>query len=160
MSERVHSIRKKHLCEGSFLPASSILTQLARGKALNKDHRAPSNIFWSDDRQTVEYDGRPVAVAKIKTMFVELTQELEERLHELLFHQAVADVPLAEVVDSMGSSQTFRRDNYCFVDHKDNARLCKVSWEFLYERMLQDEPEWHLVKASGSSNGSSSGSQY
>ena len=26
VSERVYSIRKKHLCEGSFSPASSILT--------------------------------------------------------------------------------------------------------------------------------------
>ena len=45
-----------------------------------------------------------MVVTKIKAMYVGLTQELEEILYELLFHRAVADVPLAEVVDSIGSS--------------------------------------------------------
>ena len=154
VARRVHTIREKHLCEGSFSPASSILTLLARGKALNKDHWSESNIYWSDDRQTVFYKGVPVAVAKIRSMCQALIQELQEILHELLFHQAVPDVPLAEVVDSTGSGQSFRQDNYCFVDHPANVQFCKVSWEFLYKRMLQDKPEWRLVKASSSGSGS------
>lgn len=57
-------------------------------------------------------------------MCQELTQELETVLFELLFHQSVPDVPLAEIVDSMGASQSFRQDNYSFCDHRANAPLC------------------------------------
>jgi hypothetical protein len=53
VARRVHIIREKHLCKGLFSPVSSILTQLTRGKAINKLHRSLSNIYWSDDRQTV-----------------------------------------------------------------------------------------------------------
>ena len=87
------------------------------------------------------YKGVLVAVAKIKSICQALIQELQEILHKLLFHQAVPDVPLAEVVNSTGSGQSFRQDNYCFVDHSANVQFCKVSWEFLYKRMLQDKPE-------------------
>jgi hypothetical protein len=34
--ERIKQIRKRHLCEGSFSPTSSILSQLAMGKSFNK----------------------------------------------------------------------------------------------------------------------------
>lgn len=154
VAERVQSVRKKHLCEGSFSPTSSILTQLACGKAINQDHRSESNIYWSDDRQTVFHKGKPVVMIKIRTLFQELTHELEEILHELLFHQDVPDVPLRELIDSMGAGQSFRHDGYCFLDHNENIKHCKVSWEFLYKRMLDDEPEWHLVRGSGSGSGS------
>ena len=143
------------MCKGLFSPASSILTLLAQKKALNKDHRSKSNIYWSNDRQTVFYKGIPVTVAKIRSMCQALIQELQEILHKLLFYQAVPDVPLAEVVDSTGSRQSFCQDNYCFVDHPANIQFCKVSWEFLYKHMLQNKPEWRLVKANSSGSSSS-----
>ena len=153
VARRVHTIREKHLCEGSFSPASSILTQLALGKALNKLHRSPSNIYWSDDRKIVYYDGKGVTMAKIRVMWQELWRQLKEILDELLFHQGVPDVPLAEVVDHMGSAQNFRRDNFSFLDHVENHGTCKKDWQFLYQRMLHDEPKWQLVKiGSGSAD--------
>ena len=44
VADRIHELRQKHLCEGSFSPTSSILTQLAMGKKFNKTHQSPSNI--------------------------------------------------------------------------------------------------------------------
>ena len=150
---RVDRIRHKHLCEGSLSPASTILTQLAFGKAINKLHRSPSNIYWSDDQQTVYYKGKGVAMAKIRIMWQALTQELKEILFELLFHQDVPEVPLPQVIDQMGSAQNFRRDNLSFMDHPENQETCKQDWQFLYQRMLRDAPQWRLV-----SGGSGSGS--
>jgi superfamily II DNA helicase RecQ len=154
---RVDRFRQRHLCEGSFSPTSSILTQLARGKAINKLHRSPSNIYWSDDRQTVFYTGKGVAMAKIRVMWQELTRELKAILFELVFHQDIPEVPLPLVIDQMGSAQNFRRDNLSFMDHPENQETCKRDWEFLYQRMLQDAPQWRLV--SSGSSGSGSGSQ-
>jgi hypothetical protein len=64
-----------------------------------------------------------------------LTTELEGLLYELLFRQSVTLVPLPQLVDSMGTAQRFQQKGYSFMDHLDNARW-KVSWEFLWERML------------------------
>jgi hypothetical protein len=45
VAARIQEFRQKHLCEGSFSPASSILTQLARGQALNRGTQKSSNIY-------------------------------------------------------------------------------------------------------------------
>jgi hypothetical protein len=58
--------------------------QLARGQAINRVQPSESNIFWSDDRETVFYNGKGVAMAKLRTMCQVLTDELESLLHELL----------------------------------------------------------------------------
>jgi hypothetical protein len=44
VAERIHDIRKQHLCEGSFSPTSSILSQLAFGQKLNRNSSAEANI--------------------------------------------------------------------------------------------------------------------
>ncbi len=145
VAARMKEIRLRHLVEGSFSPASSILTQLARGQAINRAHQNESNIFWSDDRQTVFYEGKGIIIPKLRVMCHSLTDELEALLYELLFHQSVQPLPLAQLVDSMGYSQLLRQDGYSFIDHAENA-MYKVSWEFLYRRMQQDASEYHLTQ--------------
>ena len=136
VADSVQLARKGFLCEGSYSPASSILSQLAYGQKLNRNHSSEANIFWSDDRQTVHLDGKGVAMAKVRTMCQALTAELEELLQELLFNQSVKPVPLPQLVDSMGTAQWFQQTGYSVLDHPDNKRW-KVSWEFLWEQMLK-----------------------
>jgi superfamily II DNA helicase RecQ len=158
VAEHIHQLRREHLCEGSFSPASSILSQLARGQAINRVQPSEANIYWSDDRQTVFYVGKGVAMAKVRTMCEALTVELQGLLHELLFHQSVSPVPLLQLVDSMGSAQQFQHKGYSFIDHPDNAHW-KKSWEFLWEHMLEADEKQQLVKCGdrGSSSGSGRG---
>lgn len=78
VAERVHELRKRYLCKGFFSPASSILSQLAFGQAHNRHQSSEANIYWSDDRQTVCYNGKGVAIAKVRIIYQELTVELEE----------------------------------------------------------------------------------
>jgi hypothetical protein len=99
--DRIHKLRQKHLCEGSFSPTASILTQLAIGKKFNKTHQSPSNIYWSDDEQTIHYLGQPVLLAKIETMCQVLICELKELLMALTFDSPVETVDLTQIVDSM-----------------------------------------------------------
>jgi hypothetical protein len=68
VAERIHASRKRYLCKGLFSPVSSILSQLARGQAINRVQPSESNIFWSDDRETVFYNSKGVAIAKLRTM--------------------------------------------------------------------------------------------
>ena len=73
MPKRIHELRKEHLCEGSFSPTASILSQLAKGKAFNKLHFLQPNIYWSEDEQTIYYLGEPVELAKIQNIYYTLT---------------------------------------------------------------------------------------
>lgn len=153
VAERIQRLRKSFLCTGSFSPASSILSQLAFGKKLNKVTPAESNIHWSDDRQTVFYTGKGVAMAYVRSMCQDLTIELEGLLYGLLFRQPVEPLPLPLLVDSMGSAQQFQQRGYSFIDHPDNARW-KVDWGFVWERMLlAKKEEWLAGKESGSGCG-------
>ncbi len=66
VAERIHRFRKQFLCEGSFTPASEILSQLAFRQKQNRIQPSESNIYWADDRQTVFYDGKGVAMVKLR----------------------------------------------------------------------------------------------
>ena len=99
--ERVFDIRTKHLCEGSFSPTASILTQLAMGKSYNKKHQSPANIHWSDDEQTIFYLGKGIRLAKIRTMWQVLGQELRELVRLLSFDTELLTIDLDRIVDSM-----------------------------------------------------------
>ena len=98
---QIHELRKKHLCEGSFSPTASILSQLAKGKDCNKMHQSPSNIHWSEDEQTIFYIGQGVELRKIKSMCHTLVQELQESMRELMFGSNVPSIELGRIVDSM-----------------------------------------------------------
>jgi hypothetical protein len=74
--ERIHKFRLAHLVEGSFSPASSILTQLAKGQKDNRLHHSPANIHWSEDKDIIYYAGLPVELSKIGAMGQSMTQEL------------------------------------------------------------------------------------
>ena len=86
-------------------------------------------------------------MAKVQTMCQELISELEGLFQELLFYQPVPPVPLPQLVNSMGTAQRFQQKGYSFLDHPDNA-CWKLSWEFLWEWMLQADQK--LVKSRGS----------
>lgn len=154
VAERIDYFRKSFLCEGSYSVASTILTQLAYGQSINRVQPSESNIHWAANRETVFYEGKGVAMAKVRDMYQELTIELEKLLYELLFHQHVPSVPLPQLVDCMGSAQQFRAQGYSFIDHPDNARW-KKSWEFLWAHMLLEKGKWRLIEeCRGSGSGS------
>ncbi len=62
--DRIYQLRELYLCEGLFLPTSSILTQLAIGKKFNKTHQSPSNIYQSDREHILYVDRRITRINK------------------------------------------------------------------------------------------------
>ncbi|KAK6591426.1 hypothetical protein H4I95_12206 [Botrytis cinerea] len=132
--DRIHQLRALHLCEGSFSPTSSILTQLAMGKKFNKIHQSPSNIHWSDDEQTINYLGQPVVLAKIERMCHTLIGELQALMNVLTFGSPVPPIDLSRIVDSMAWSQAFRRQNFSFITHAQNQDQVRGDYGFLLER--------------------------
>jgi hypothetical protein len=131
---RIHQIRTAHLCEGSFGPVSSILTQLAMGKKNNTTHDTPSNIHWAEDFQTIYFGGMPVRLAKIRTMGLAMIEEGYHMIRELAFGTALPVFDLSEVIDSMAWSSEFRRSDYSFINHTKNSERIRVGHSFLLER--------------------------
>jgi hypothetical protein len=144
--DRIHELRKKHLCEGSFSPTASILSQLAMGKHFNRTHVSPANIHWSEDEQTIFYMGLPVELGKIKTMCHTLIGELQESMKELTFGSDVPSIDLGGIVDSMAWSQAFRRQNYSFVEHVKNQEQMGVGYRYLLERARKGQGRWRLLR--------------
>jgi len=99
--KRIHDLRKKHLCEGSFSPTASILTQLARGMAFNKLHYSQPNIHWPEDEQTIYYLGEPIELGRIGNMCHTLMQELQEATKELTFEANMPSIDLGGIVDCL-----------------------------------------------------------
>ena len=143
--ERIHDLRRKHLCEGSFSPTASILSQLAIGKHFNKLHIALPNIHWSEDEQTIYYLGKPVELGKIRDMCRTLIQELQEALDELTFGP-VPSIDLGGIVDSMAWSQEFRQQQYSFIKHVANKEHTGVGYRYLYRRAQRGEGAWRLLR--------------
>jgi hypothetical protein len=143
--KRIHELRRRHLCEGSFSPTASILSQLAMGKHFNKLHVAPPNIHWSEDEQTIYYLGKPVELGKIRDMCRTLIQELQEALDELTFGP-VPSIDLGAIVDSMAWSQEFRRESYSFIKHVANQEHTGVGYGYLFRRAQKGEGGWKLLR--------------
>ena len=109
--DSVKSFRLAHLVEGSFSPASSILTQLAKGKKYNSVHRSPSNIHWAEGKETIYFKGRPPELAKVGPMCNALLEELKESMLTLAFEEALPTIDLGRVVDSMACNEESRKAN-------------------------------------------------
>jgi hypothetical protein len=144
--DRIHQLREAHLCEGSFSPTSSILSQLAMGKSFNKTHQSPSNINWSKDEGTIHYLGQPVELKKIENMCHELIEELQKLMRILTFDSAVPTIDLSRIVDSMAWSQLFRQQNYSFISHVQNQDQVQGSYEYLLNRARRREGQWRLLQ--------------
>jgi hypothetical protein len=133
ISQRVHQLRKQHLCEGSYSPVSSILSQLAMGKKLNQQHESPANIYWAEDEQTIFYQGKGIQLAKVQGMCRGLVQRLVENLQELAFRLSLPRIELDQVIDSMAWSPEFRKSEYSFIQHPQNQGL-NVGYQYLLNR--------------------------
>jgi hypothetical protein len=143
--ERIEEIRKKHLCEGSFSPTSSILSQLAMGKSFNKLHKSAPNIHWSEDEQTIFWAGEGVALQKVRVMCQELNRELREMLDELMFGP-MPGIDLSQIVDSMAWSNEFRRDDYSFIQHPKNKGIVDTGYQALLRRARKASGERQMMK--------------
>jgi hypothetical protein len=144
--DRIHELRKQHLCEGSFSPTSSILSQLAMGKSFNKMHQSPANIHWADDAQTIYYLGMPVVLSKFQKLCQILISELQEMMRTLMFQADIPTIDLSSIVDSMSWSQAFRRQNYSFIEHVQNRDQVGVGYRYLLDRARKGEGGWNLLR--------------
>jgi hypothetical protein len=150
---RIHELRQQHLCEGSYSPASSILSQLAKGKHHNQVHQSSSNIHWSDDKQTIYFQGEPVELSKVHTMCKVMTNELIELVQDLAFDISIPIIDLSCIIDSMAWSTEFRQSGFSFISHIKNQDQTNIGgFRYLFEQAVTQQKEkkkgikWRLFK--------------
>ena len=144
--ERVQHMRDRHLCEGSYSPASSILSQLAMGQSYNRKHASKPNIVWSEDGETIFYDGMPVEMAKVSRMGQEMVKELRALMLDLAFQEELPTVDLSRITDSMTWSQKFQRNAYSFINHPQNKDQVDVGYQYLLARARKIRGEWRMIR--------------
>jgi hypothetical protein len=166
--ELIQEVRRKHLCEGSYSPTATVLSQLARGKSFNKEHQSPANIHWSTNEQTIHYFGKPMELVKLRDMCHTLTAELQTMLHALTMHTNMPTIDLKKIVDTMSHSAGFRNTAYSFVDHPETkqvgrkhnylfeiaqkevrSKLISATWQLLRKNNETNQFEWNTRQVQG-----------
>jgi len=75
-----------------------------------------------------------------------LIGELQELIKVLTFESNVGLIDLSRIVDSMAWSQSFRRQNFSFIEHVQNEDQLKVGYRYLLDRARKGKGGWRLLK--------------
>ncbi|OBT70672.1 hypothetical protein VF21_10374 [Pseudogymnoascus sp. 05NY08] len=104
----VDMIRRKYLCLSSYTLTSSILSQLAMGRKLNKAYGRPPNIYWADE-DTIVYCSMLIPLAKLQLLAEGVIAEAEEALDELTFGGPLPDIDLSLIADPLIGTSDSRK---------------------------------------------------
>jgi len=141
MRERIEEVRRKYLCLGSCTSTSSILSQLAMGRKLNKAYGRPPNIYWAD-HDTIVYLGMPIPLAKVQELAQGMILEVEEALNELTFGEPLPHIDLSLIADPLGGTAESRKVGYGLFDHPQIQKLRPL--EVMLERSVK-APKTHRL---------------
>ena len=143
IKDRVDRARRKYLCLSSYTPTSTILSQLAMGRKLNKAYGRPPNIYWADE-DTIVYRGMPIPLAKLQLLAQGIITEAEEALNELTFGAPLPDIDLSLIVDPLISTSDSRKSGYSLFH---NERIQKLkTLDLMLERSVSAPKDQRLYE--------------
>ncbi|KFY94163.1 hypothetical protein V498_04016 [Pseudogymnoascus sp. VKM F-4517 (FW-2822)] len=143
VKDRVDMIRRKYLCLSSYTPTSSILSQLAMGRKLNKAYGRPPNIHWADE-DTIVYRGMPIPLAKLQLLAEGVIAEAEEALHELTFGGPLPDIDLSLIADPLIGTSDSRKSGYSLF-HNESIQKLKTL-DLMLERSVNAPKDQRLYE--------------
>ena len=68
---------------------------------LNRTYTAQSNIYWSEDFQTLFFKGRPIKIRKLQEFSSAVVGEAKAALQQLTFGSELPVVDLRKITDTM-----------------------------------------------------------
>jgi superfamily II DNA or RNA helicase len=80
--KKLKKMRRKYLVDDSFTPMSHLLDWLGFGKYLAKEVGSQVKCEWSEDDQTLLYNGKPIEMSRLREFLQELMMEAEDELWE------------------------------------------------------------------------------
>ena len=78
--ERFRRTRDDFLADGTYSVMSKALSILAYGKSIAMDHSNAGSISWSEDEMKMSYKGRPIDMARFRSMVGAVIEEVEDKL--------------------------------------------------------------------------------
>ncbi|KAH8745513.1 hypothetical protein BGZ57DRAFT_975038 [Hyaloscypha finlandica] len=103
-----------------------------------------SNIYWSEDFQTLFFKGRPIEIRKLQDFGSAVVAEARAALQQLTFGTDLPVVNLGKVTDTMSWSSELRKSAYSFVTDKRFG--LDVGFQFLLQRARQAPKDLRLLK--------------
>ncbi|OBT70627.1 hypothetical protein VF21_10672, partial [Pseudogymnoascus sp. 05NY08] len=139
----IDMIRQKYLCLSSYTPTSSILSQLAMGRKLNKAYGRPPNIYWADE-DTIVYRGMPIPLAKLQLLAKGVIAEAEEALDELTFGGPLPNIDLSLIADPLISTSDSCKSRYSLF-HNESIQKLKTL-DLMLERSVNAPKDQRLYE--------------
>lgn len=131
--------RESHLADGGYSPMSKMLSLLAYGKLIARDHGNQGAVLWDSGNKTVSLHGRKISVARFKSMVTSIVTDAENILwSKVMWSNNEADrfsIPLNDLEDD----PTYAKRGVSFLKNKKNR--------------LEDKREVMLGRAKGHRNG-------
>jgi hypothetical protein len=141
--ERFRRTRDEYLADGTYSVMSKALSILAYGKSIAIDHSNAGSISWADDETTMSYKGRPIDIARFRSMVGAVIEEAEDKLwRDLIWtvREQRFEIPLDKLQDDV----TWTKRGVSFVDNANNGLQNKQDW--MIERALTDDKGRKLRK--------------
>ncbi|KAI9830575.1 MAG: hypothetical protein M1826_004601 [Phylliscum demangeonii] len=146
----LQTVRTAWLTEASGSPTSKILRQLAYGKAIIKHEGSAAVVTWSEDNQTLWFNGRPIALQALRDCIHATIAETDGFLTALLFDDRPT-IDFAAIQDSLSREGHGNAAGYSFVTAAAN-RL-NHGFTYLLNRNATMDPSRQLLRPDANGEG-------
>ena len=137
--KRFIDIRERYLADGGYSPMSKMISLLAYGKMIARNHGNAGSVLWSQDKKVIQLRGRKIPVSRFKNMVAAVIEKAENLFwSQLMWSNGEADrfeMPL----DKLEDDPTWTKRGVSFLDNSTNG--------------LQDKRAFMLARAEKHRNG-------
>jgi len=125
--EQYLHMRRQFLADGSYSPASTMISLLAYGKSVALNSGNAGSVLWSKDKTTLFLHGRPISMDRFRRMVADVITEAERLLWEELMwcgREERFTIPLLRIEDDV----TFTKRGISFVSKSSNGLADGLDW--------------------------------
>lgn len=113
--KRLNKTRRAFMCHGCQAPMGELLSLRSYGRALSRTDGPSFRVNWSDDSETVSWDGGSLRMADLRRMGQHMVQLAEASLARLMYGMP-ARIQLSKLQDRLSN----QNQGYCFVQDPAN----------------------------------------
>lgn len=145
MSDLLGSYARRFVTDACNRPTARVLQQLAYGKTIVREQGGGVTVTWDDDGETLVFAGRPITVAQVRHMTMQLLATCEDELRWLMLGDETP-VDINEVQDSLAAIGGLEPVGYSMLSRTPVLGTRKPGAVHLMKRsFLAKLAEWRLA---------------
>lgn len=118
---RFLSIRERYLADGGYSPMSKMISLLAYGKLIARDHGNEGRVIWDGSNTTLELDGRKISITRFKSMVVSVVTDAENLLwNKIMWSNNEAD-RFSVLLNKLEDDPTWTKRGVSFINNRNNG---------------------------------------